>query len=108
MTPTNGNKRPLGIPTVVDRVVQQMVAQILSLGYDKYFSNNSYGFRPNRDCHGAIEKALEYLNEGYEWVIDLDIEKYFDTVNHDKLISILRERINDAKTLRLIRCCPAN
>ena len=99
----NGKKRPLGIPTVTDRVVQQMTAQILSLGYDKYFSDHSYGFRANRDCHGAIEKALEYLNEGYEWVIDLDIEKYFDTVNHDKLISILRERINDAKTLRLIR-----
>ena len=99
----NGKKRPLGIPTVVDRVVQQMVAQVLSLGYDKYFSDNSYGFRPNRNCQQAIEKALEYLNEGYEWVIDLDIEKYFDTVNHDKLISILRERINDAKTLRLIR-----
>ena len=99
----NGKKRPLGIPTVVDRVVQQMVAQILSLGYDKYCSENSYGFRPNRDAHQAIGKALEYLNEGCEWVIDLDIEKYFDTVNHDKLISILRERINDAKTLRLIR-----
>lgn len=99
----NGKKRPLGIPTVTDRVVQQMTAQILSLGYDKYFSDYSYGFRANRDCHGAIEKALEYLNEGYEWVIDLDIEKYFDMVNHDKLISILRERINDAKTLRLTR-----
>lgn len=99
----NGKKRPLGIPTVVDRVVQQMTAQILSLGYDKYFSENSYGFRPGRDGHGAIKRALEYLNEGCEWVIDLDIEKYFDTVNHDKLISILRERVNDAKTLRLIR-----
>ena len=99
----NGKKRPLGIPTVVDRVVQQMVAQVLSLGYDKYFSDNSYGFRPNRNCQQAVGKALEYLNGGYEWVIDLDIEKYFDTVNHDKLISILRERINDAKTLRLIR-----
>ena len=99
----NGKQRPLGIPTVVDRVVQQATAQILSLGYDKYFSDNSYGFRPNRDCHQAIGKAIEYLNEGYEWVIDLDIEKYFDTVNHDKLISILRERINDASTLHLIR-----
>lgn len=99
----NGKKRPLGIPTVVDRVVQQMVAQVLSHGYDKYFSNNSYGFRTDRNCHQAVNKALEYLNEGCEWVIDLDIEKYFDTVNHDKLISILRERINDAKTLRLIR-----
>lgn len=99
----NGKKRPLGIPTVVDRVVQQMTAQVLSLGYDKYFSDSSYGFRTDRNCHQAIGRALEYLNEGYEWVIDLDIEKYFDTVNHDKLISILRERINDAKTLRLVR-----
>lgn len=100
---SNGEKRPLGIPTVVDRVIQQATAQVLSLGYDKYFSEHSYGFRPSRSCQQAIEEALEYLNEGYEWVIDLDIEKYFDTVNHDKLVSILRERINDAKTLRLIR-----
>lgn len=100
---SNGKKRPLGIPTVVDRVVQQAMAQVLSLGYEKYFSEHSYGFRPNRSAQQAIEEALTYLNEGYEWVIDLDIEKYFDTVNHDKLISILRERINDAKTLRLIR-----
>lgn len=94
----DGKKRPLGIPTVVDRVVQQEVEQVLSLGYDKYFSENSYGFRPGRSAHQAMEQALVYLNEGYEWVIDLDIEKYFDTVNHDKLISILRERINDAPT----------
>lgn len=100
---SNGKKRPLGIPTVVDRVVQQATAQVLSLGYDKYFSEHSYGFRPGRSCQQAIEEALVYLNEGYEWVIDLDIEKYFDTVNHDKLISILRKRINDAKTLRLVR-----
>lgn len=100
---SNGKKRPLGIPTVVDRVVQQATAQVLSFGYDKYFSEHSYGFRPGRSCQQAIEEALVYLNEGYEWVIDLDIEKYFDTVNHDKLISILRERINDAKTLRLVR-----
>lgn len=100
---SNGKKRPRGIPTVVDRVVQQATAQVLSLGYDKYFSEHSYGFRPGRSCQQAIEEALVYLNEGYEWVIDLDIEKYFDTVNHDKLISILRERINDAKTLRLVR-----
>ena len=84
-------------------MVQQATAQILSLGYDKYFSEHSYEFCPGRSCQQAIEEALVYLNEGYEWVIDLDIEKYFDTVNHDKLISILRERINDAKTLRLIR-----
>ncbi len=76
---------------------------MLSLGYEKYFSEHSYGCRPNRRAQQAVEEALTYLNEGYEWVIDLDIEKYFDTVNHDKLISILRERIKDAKTLRLIR-----
>jgi len=99
----NGKMRPLGIPVVVDRVIQQAVAQVLSRGYERYFSEYSYGFRVNRDCHMAIEKALEYLNKGCEWVVDLDIEKYFDTVNHDKLISILRERINDAPTLHLIR-----
>ena len=100
---SNGKKRPLGIPTVVDRVVQQATAQVMSLSYEKYFSEHSYGFRPNRSAQQAVEEALTFLNEGYEWVIDLDIEKYFDTVNHDKLISILRERIKDAKTLRLIR-----
>lgn len=99
----NGQKRPLGIPTVVDRVVQQAVAQVLSKEYEPYFSEYSYGFREGRSCHQAVEKALEYLNDGYEWVIDLDIEKFFDTVNHDRLISILRERINDAPTLHLIR-----
>ena len=99
----NGKMRPLGIPVVVDRVIQQAVAQVLSRGYERYFSEYSYGFRVNRDCHMAIEKALEYLNKGCEWVVDLDIETYFDTVNHDKLISILRERINDAPTLHLIR-----
>lgn len=99
----NGKKRPLGIPTAVDRVVQQATAQVLSQIYDESFSDNSYGFRPKRSAHDAIDKVLNYLNEGCEWVIDLDIEKYFDTVNHDKLISILRERVNDSKTLHLIR-----
>ena len=99
----NGKKRPLGIPTVVDRVIQQAIAQVLGPIFEETFSNFSYGFRPNRDCHMAINKVLEYLNEGYEWVIDLDIEKYFDTVNHDKLISILREKVNDSHTIHLIR-----
>ena len=78
----NGKQRPLGIPTVVDRVIQQAVAQVLSLGYERYFSEHSYGFRPNRDCHKAVGKALEYLNEGCEWVVDLDIEKYFVPTGH--------------------------
>ena len=99
----NGKKRPLGIPTVRDRVIQQMTAQQLNQIYEPTYSEHSYGFRTGRDCHGAIDEVLQYLNEGYEWVIDLDIEKYFDTVNHDKLISILREKVNDRTTLHLIR-----
>lgn len=99
----DGKQRPLGIPTVIDRVVQQALAQILSKIYEPYFSENSYGFRPNRSAHEAMEQVLEYLNEGYEWVIDMDIEKYFDTVHHDKLISILREHVNEREVLYLIR-----
>ena len=100
---SNGKKRPLGIPTVVDRVIQQAVAQELSRIYDETFSDNSFGFRPHRSAQNAMMRTLDYLNEGYEWVIDLDIEAYFDTVNHDKLISILRERVFDSATLHLIR-----
>lgn len=99
----NGKQRPLGIPTVVDRVIQQAMLQVLSEIYEPIFSEHSYGFRPNRSAHMAMEEVLSYLNEGYEWIVDLDIEKFFDTVNHDKLISILRERVNDSKTLHLIR-----
>lgn len=100
---SNGKQRPLGIPTVIDRVIQQAIAQVLTQIYDSQFSDNSFGFRPNRSAHDAMERTLEYLNEGYEWVIDLDIEAYFDTVNHDKLISILREKVEDSTTLHLIR-----
>lgn len=100
---SNGSKRPLGIPVVIDRVIQQATAQILSEIYEPHFSNSSYGFRPNRSAHDAMRQVLENLNEGYEWVIDMDIEKYFDTVNHDKLISILRERVNEREVLYLIR-----
>lgn len=99
----NGKQRPLGIPTVVDRVIQQAMLQVLTEIYEPIFSEHSYGFRPKRSAHMAMEEVLEYLNEGYEWIIDLDIEKFFDTVNHDKLISILRENVNDATTLHLIR-----
>ena len=99
----NGKKRPLGIPAVKDRVIQQSLACALSDIYEPYFSKYSYGFRKGRSQHDAMNKVLEYLNDGYEWVIDLDIEKYFDTVNHDKLVSILRERVKDDITLHLIR-----
>ena len=100
---SNGKKRPLGIPSVTDRVIQQAVAQVLSRIYDDGFSDNSFGFRPNRSAQDAVMRTLDYLNEGYEWVIDLDIEAYFDTVNHDKLISILREKVNESEVLHLIR-----
>lgn len=99
----NGKQRPLGIPTVVDRVIQQAMLQVLSEIYEPIFSDHSYGFRPNRSTHMAMGEVLGYLNAGYEWIVDLDIEKFFDTVNHDKLISILRERVNDSRTLHLIR-----
>ena len=100
---SNGKKRPLGIPTVLDRTIQQAIAQPISDIYEKVFSEYSYGFRPNRSCHEAIKQALEYLNDGYEWVVDIDIEQFFDKVNHDKLIQILREQVNDSTTLNLIR-----
>lgn len=99
----NGKKRPLGIPTTLDRTIQQAIAQPLSDIYEEIFSEYSYGFRPGRSCHDAMKQALEYLNDGYEWVIDIDIERFFDKVNHDKLIQILREQVNDSWTLNLIR-----
>ena len=99
----NGKERPLGIPTVVDRVIQQAMLQVLTEIYEPIFSDHSFGFRPRRNAHMALEEVLRYLNEGYEWIVDLDIEKFFDTVNHDKLISILRENVNDSITLHLIR-----
>ena len=100
---SNGKQRPLGIPTALDRTIQQAVAQPIIEIYERIFSEYSYGFRPNRSCHDAIKQALNYLNEGYEWVIDIDIEQFFDKVNHDKLISILREQVNDSDVLNLIR-----
>lgn len=84
-------------------MIQQSIVKKLSPIYEEIFSDCSYGFRPNRDCHVAMMQVLEYLNQGFELVIDLDIEKYFDTVNHDKLILILREKVNDSYTLHLIR-----
>jgi group II intron reverse transcriptase/maturase len=99
----NGKERPLGIPTVLDRTIQQAVAQPISDIYEDTFSEYSYGFRPGRSCHDAIKQALNYLNEGYEWVIDIDIEQFFDKVNHDKLIQVLREQVKDGTTLNLIR-----
>lgn len=99
----NGKKRPLGIPTVVDRMIQQAAAQVLDGIFDPNFSESSFGFRRGRSAHDAIRQALEYLNEGFDWVIDLDIEKFFDRVNHDKLVSLIRVHVNDKAVLHLIR-----
>ena len=99
----DGGKRLLGIPTVIDRLIQQAIAQVLTPIYEEKFSETSYGFRPGRSQHQAIEKCKEYIDDGYKWVVDIDISKFFDTVNHDKLMAILARDIADKKVLRLIR-----
>lgn len=99
----DGSKRKLGIPTVTDRTIQQAVAQVLTPIYEEKFHDNSYGFRPQKSAQQAVLKAVEYMNEGYNWIVDIDLEKFFDTVNHDKLISILNKEIKDGKILSLIR-----
>jgi RNA-directed DNA polymerase len=98
-----GGQRMLGIPVVLDRLIQQAISGWLSPKYEGEFSPNSYGFRPNRNAHQAVLKAQEYLNAGYRWVIELDLDKFFDRVNHDKLMSLLCEKIKDKRTLKLIR-----
>lgn len=100
---TDGSKRKLGIPTVVDRVIQQAIAQQLSKIYEPKFSENSYGFRPNKSTQDAVLKAKEIMNNGYKWVVDLDLEKFFDTVNQDLLISIIRRTVNEDKVVSIIR-----
>ena len=100
---SDGGVRLLGIPTVLDRVIQQAIAQVLSPIYEKKFSLNSYGFRPNRSAHQAVKKSKEYIEAGYTWTVDIDLAKYFDTVNHDKLMRQLSETIKDGRVLSLIR-----
>lgn len=99
----NGSKRKLGIPTVMDRVIQQGIVQIISPMCEPLFSEYSYGFRPNRSCEMAIRETLIYLNEGYEWIVDIDLEKFFDNVPQDKLMSLVHNIINDGDTESLIR-----
>lgn len=99
----DGKKRPLGIPTAVDRVIQQAIAQVLSPIFEEKFSENSYGFRPSRSAHQAILKCKEYMDNGYKWAVDIDLEKYFDTVNHDKLIGLVYKEIKDIRVISLIR-----
>ena len=99
----NGKKRNLGIPTVMDRIIQQAMVQVLSPIFEKQFNDNSYGFRPGRSCEQAVIKALEYLNDGYDWIVDINLEKSFDTVNQDRLITIIRKTIKDGEVVSLIR-----
>ena len=98
-----GGKRMLGIPTVKDRLIQQAIHQEMSRYYEPLFSESSYGFRPGRSAHDAIKQAVEYIKEGKEWVVDIDLEKFFDKINHDRLMQRLSKGIGDKKLLRLIR-----
>jgi RNA-directed DNA polymerase len=98
----NGQKRQLGIPTVVDRVVQQAIAQALMPLYEPQFSDHSYGFRPKRNAHQALKKCRDYITEGYGYAVDLDLEKFFDKVNHSKLVEVLSRTIKDGRVVSLI------
>ena len=99
----DGGVSKLGIPTVLCRFVQQAVMQVLQRQWDPTFSNFSYGFRPGRSAHQAVAQAQRYIAEGYNWVIDLDLEKFFDRVNHDKLMAQIAKRVEDKRLLKLIR-----
>ena len=101
--PKDGGKmRQLGIPTVVDRVIQQAIAQVLGLVYEPKFSDGSYGFRPGRSAHQALRRAQEIINDGYKYCIDIDLEKFFDTVNQSKLVQLLSDTIKDGRVVSLI------
>jgi len=98
----NGKMRMLGIPTVIDRVVQQAITQILSPIYEKQFSTNSYGFRPKRSAHQALNKCKDHITEGYKYAVDMDLEKFFDTVNQSKLMEVLSRTVQDGRVISLI------
>ena len=98
-----GGERSLGIPTVVDRLIQQALLQVLQREWDETFSHSSFGFRPKRSAHQAIAQAQGYVRAGYRWVVDLDLEKFFDTVNHEVLLHRVKQRIEDTRVIDLIR-----
>ena len=99
----DGGVRKLGIPTVLDRFIQQAVMQVLQRRWDRTLSDHSYGFRPGRSAHQAVAQAQQYIAAGYRWVVDLDLEKFFDRVNHDKLMGTIAERVSDKRLWKLIR-----
>lgn len=98
----NGGVRMIGIPTVQDRLIQQAIHQVLSLEYEPKFSQHSYGFRPRRSAHDAVKAARENIEAGYKWVVDIDLAKFFDTVNHDRLMARMKAEIADKRVLRLV------
>jgi RNA-directed DNA polymerase len=97
-----GGVRKLGVPTGLDRFIQQALLQVLQPEWDKTFSGGSYGFRPGRSAHQAVARAQRYWSAGYGWVVDLDLEKFFDRVNHDKLMSLVKKRVADRRVVQLI------
>ena len=99
----DGGIRKLGIPTVLDRFIQQAVMQVLQRRWDRTFSEHSYGFRPGRSAHQAVDQAQQHIAAGYRWVVDLDLEKFFDRVNHDRLMAKIAEKVSDKRLLKLIR-----
>ena len=99
----SGGTRPLGIPTVLDRLVQQAVMQVLQVDWDGTFSETSFGFRPGRSAHQAVERAQAYIASGHGFVVDIDLEKFFDQVNHDILMGLVAKRVADKRLLKLIR-----
>lgn len=99
----DGGMRKLGIPTVLDRFIQQAVQQVLQKQWDSTFNEHSYGFRPGRSAHQAVAAAQQYMTEGFRWVVDLDLEKFFDRVNHDRLMAAVAQRVKDKRVLKLIR-----
>jgi RNA-directed DNA polymerase len=100
---SDGGIRKLGIPTVLDRFIQQAIMQVLQGYWDKTFSDHSYGFRPGRSAHQAISRGQQYVDQGYRWIVDIDLEKFFDRVNHDKLMGNLAKRIHDKRLLKIVR-----
>src|SRR6266513_2800884 len=101
--PDGGCVRKLGIPSVLDRFIQQAVLQVLQRRWDRTFSDHSYGFRPGRSAKQAVAQAQQYIAEGHGWCVDLDLEKFFDRVNHDKLMGAIAKRVGDKRILKLIR-----
>jgi len=97
-----GKMRTLGIPTVLDRFIQQAIQQVLSALFEPTFSEHSYGFRPGRNAHDAVKAAQGYIQDGYTWVVDIDMERFFDTVNHDRLMARMKQTVEDKKVLRLV------